>query len=430
MNIASTVKWFSALMVAFVAIAVLSAAGVAQERELTPEEQAKLHKLTAFLKKADEFLPTVNRIDKSSLPITFPYDVVLDHVDVDVAVGNGKPLPFMFDTGAPTYITQAISDANSGEVIIETVGAAGGGKLIWNPLRRLPSMTLENGLTIMDVTAQVGWEPESGLYCVTPHGLLGAPAMRNAVWQINYGSGEITVAASISQLDHIKDAIELPFTVKPNSLSPSPRVELGVGNGTLSFVVDTGGGIPLTINTKDLAKVGIEVPADAPVSVNLAGGAAGSFEIKLAGLQLPVKVGDREITTTVFVGDGMAPTTAGNMGHMFLKNFVVTFDWSENKMYLEPLAKNGSVELITDAQAAGIGMQGGKVIVNSLALGGPADKAGLSLGAVVTKVDGKSVEGINLDTYCDIQKTKLQSITTESGKTYDIGTIKGFLSGK
>ena len=125
----------------------------------------------------------------------------------------------------------------------------------------------------------------------------------------------------------------------------------------------------------------------------------------------------------------MAPTTAGNMGHMFLKNFVVTFDWSENKMYLEPLAKNGSVELITDAQAAGIGMQGGKVIVNSLALGGPADKAGLSLGAVVTKVDGKSVEGIN-DTYCDIQKTKPQSITTESGKTYDIGTIKGFLSGK
>jgi predicted metalloprotease with PDZ domain len=147
-------------------------------------------------------------------------------------------------------------------------------------------------------------------------------------------------------------------------------------------------------------------------------------------MQLPVKVGDREITTTVFVGDGMAPTTAGNMGHMFLKNFVVTFDWSEKKMYLEPLAKDGSVELISDAQAAGIGLQDGKVIVNSLALGGPADKAGLSLGDVVTKVDGKSVEGINLDTYCDIQKTKPTSATTASGKTYDIGTIKGFLSRK
>lgn len=430
MNIPSTMKRLSALTIAFVTTAFLSAAVVAQERELTPGEQAKLDKLTAFMKKAGEFLPMVNRIDKSSLPITFPFETVLDHIVVDVAVGDGKALPYMLDTGAPTYVTQAISDASPGEVLVETVGAAGGGALIWNPLQRLPSMTVENSLTIEDATAQIGWEPESGLYCVTPHGLLGAPAMRNAVWQINYGTGEITVAASVSQLDHIKDTIELPFTVKPNTLSPSPRVELGVGNGTLSFLVDTGGGIPLTINTKDLAEVGIEVPADAPVSVNLAGGAAGSFEIRLAGMQLPVKVGGREITTTVFVGDGMAPTTAGNMGHMFLKNFVVTFDWSENKMYLEPLATDGSVELISDVQAAGIGMEDGKVIVNSLALGGPAEKAGLSLVNVVTKVDGKSVEGINLDTYCDIQKSKPQSITTEAGKTYDIGTIEGFLSSK
>lgn len=414
----------------FLAMATLAVATAlaAQEPELTPEEQAKLHKLTAFLKTSDEFLPTVNRIDHSALPVTFPFDTVLDHVVVDVAVGDDKALPYMFDTGAPTFITRAIADANPGETLIETVGAAGGGKLIWNPLQRLPSMTVEDSLTIEDATGQVGWEPDSALYCVTPHGLLGAPAMRNAVWQIDYGTGNITVAASVDQLDHIKDAIELPFTVKPKSLSPTPVVELGVGNGTLSFVVDTGGGIPLTINTRDLAEVGVEVPADAPVSLNLAGGAAGSFEIKLAGLQLPIKVGDREITTTVFVGDGMAPTTAGNMGHMFLKNFVVTFDWSTNKMYLEPLAKDGSVELITDAQSGGIGLQDGKVIVNSLAVGGPAEKAGLSLGEVVTSVDGKRVEGITLDTYCDIARSKPQSVTTVAGKTFEIGTIEGFLS--
>lgn len=430
MNIVSVAKQLAAPVCALLLTAAVPAAVVAEDLKLTPEEQVKLNKLTAFLKKTDEFLPTVNRIEKSSLPITFPFETVLDHVVVDVAVGDGKAVPYMFDTGAPTYITRAISDANPGEVLIETVGAAGGGTLIWNPLRRLPSMTVENSLKITDATGQIGWEPDAGLYCITPHGLLGAPAMRNAVWQINYGSGEITVAASVSQLEHIKEAIELPFTVKPNTLSPSPRVELGVGNGTLTFVVDTGGGIPLTINTKSLEKVGIKVPADAPISVNLAGGAAGTFEIKLAGLQIPVKIGDRKITSTVFVGDGMAPTTDGNMGHMFLKNFVVTFDWSTNKMYLEPLAKDGNVELLSDVQAAGIGLQDGKVIVNSLAVGGPAEIAGLSLGEVVTKVDGKSVEGINLDTYCDIQKTKPQSVTTEADRTYDVGTIEGFLSRK
>jgi len=231
----------------------------------------------------------------------------------------------------------------------------------------------------------------------------------------------------VDQLDHVKDAIELPFKVKPNSLSPSPQVDLGVGSGTLTFVVDTGGGIPLTINTKDLAQVGIEVPDGAPVSVDLAGGAGGTFETRLAALRLPVKVGDRELTTTVFVGDGMAPTTAGNMGHLFLKNFIVTFDWSSNMMYLAPLAEDGSVELLADAQAGGIGLQGSKVIVNALALGGPAERAGLSLGDVVTQVDGKVVEGISLDDYCEILKSKPQSVTTAAGQTYDIGTIEGFL---
>lgn len=426
MNIANPKKVIAALVGSLACTTIVSVDVVAQQRELTPQEQTKLHRLTAFLKKADEFLPTVNRIDKSSLPMTFPFDVVLDHLVVDVAIGDGAALPYMFDTGAPTYITQAISDANPGEVLIETVGAAGGGALIWNPLRRVASMTVENSLTIMDATVQVGWEPESGLYCVSPHGLLGAPAMRNAVWQIDYGAGEITVAASVDPLEHIEGAIELPFKVKPNSLSPSPQVELGVGDGTLTFLVDTGGGIPLTINTKDLAKVGVEVPADAPSSLNLAGGAAGSFEIKLSAMQLPIKVGDREITTTVFVGDGMAPTTAGNMGQLFLRNFVVTFDWSQNKMYLDPLAADGSVELLSDAQAAGIGLQSGKVIVNSLALGGPAARAGLSLGDVVTSVDGNSVTGIDLDGYCALQKAKPRSITTEAGLTVDIGTVEGF----
>lgn len=401
---------------------------LAQELKLTPEEQVKLKTLTDFLQKSDDFLPTVNRIDPSSLPMTLPYDLVLDHIVVDVAIGDSEALPFMFDTGAPTYISQEISDSTPGDTIIETVGAAGGGQLIWSPLRKVPSIKVESGPTLMDATAQVGWEPESGLYCVSPHGLLGAPAMRNAVWQIDYGAKHITVAESVNQLDHIKGAIELPFTTKPNSLSPSPQVELGVGNGTLTFLVDTGGGIPLTINTKDLAEVGIEVPANAPMSLNLAGGAAGSFEIKLAGMQLPVKIGDKKINTTVFVGDGMAPTTAGNMGHMFLKNFIVTFDWTEKKMYLKPLTKDGSVELISDAQAAGIGMQGDKVIINSLAVGGPSDKAGLSLGEIVTKVDGKEVENISLEAYCNLLKTKPQSVTTKSGKTYEIGTIEGFFT--
>lgn len=400
----------------------------APDYKLGPEEQLKLKKLTEFLAKAEEFLPTVNQIDKTKLPATFPFDLILDHIVVDVAVGDSEALPFMFDTGAPTFITPAIAKTHGGDVIIETVSAAGGGKLLWTPMQSVASLKVENSLSITNATAEAGWKPGASLYCVTPHGLLGAPAMRNAIWQINYDTKNISVAASLDQLDHIEGAIKLPFTVKPNTLSPSPRVELGVGNGTLTFIVDTGGGIPLTINTAALAKVGLKVPDDAPVGATLAGGAAGSFESRLAGMTLPLKVGNTEMTATVLVGNGMAPTTDGNMGHMFLKNFVVTFDWSTGTMFLDPLDKDGNIETISDAPAAGIGLQDGKVIVSSLALGGPADKAGLTLGETVTRVDGKNVDGISRDAFCALRYTKPQKITTEAGKTFDVSPIKGFFS--
>ena len=145
-------------------------------------------------------------------------------------------------------------------------------------------------------------------------------------------------------------------------------------------------------------------------------------------MSLPIGIGDRTITTTVLVGDGMAPLTAGNMGHVFLQNFVVTFDWSAGKMYLDPLAEDGSIEPFADSPGAAVGLQDGKIIVTSLALGGPADQAGLKLGEVVTAIDGKDVSTISPEAYCQIADADKSELTTANGKRYDISKIKGFFA--
>ena len=126
--------------------------------------------------------------------------------------------------------------------------------------------------------------------------------MRNAVWQINHGTQEITVAAKVGQLDHIDAAISIPCTHKENSPSPTPQVELGVGNGTPEFVVDTGGGIPLTIYTADLASVGVVLANDPPRTGVLAGGAAGSFEMQLVAQTVRIRFGETELMVPVTVG--------------------------------------------------------------------------------------------------------------------------------
>ncbi len=302
-------------------------------------------------------------------------------------------------------------------MIIESAGRAGGNNLVWSPLMLMSELTIGGKLPVGQPTGEIGWSENNGFYCITPYGLIGAPLMRNAVWQIDYGAQEITVAADVSQLDHIEGAIAIPFQIKENTASPTPSIELGVGDGTLTFVVDTGGGIPPTINTADLASAGVELPENAPKSNALAGGAAGAFGMQMTVSTLPIRFGDRELKVPVTVGDGMAPGFAGNMGHTFLKNFVTTFDWATQTIHLDLLFEGDTLPALPSPSAASIGFNSDGVYVSSIPQGGPADQAGLTLGETITTVDGKDVVGITQEEFCDLRETRASSITTEAKPT-------------
>jgi hypothetical protein len=327
-------------------------------------------------------------------------------------------------------VTQELADAHGGEVIVETLSAAGGGILSWNPLRLYPKLTVGGAVTITKAMGEAPWKAPGALYCVSPHGLLGAPAMSNVVWQINYDTKKITAAASIDQLDHIKDAIKVPFARGPGT-SPTPHLQLGVGKGKLDFLVDTGGGIPLSINKKDFIKVGLEIPKDAPTGDNLAFGAGGAFASPMTFVEVPIKFGDTELVVQAAVAEGTAPGANGNIGHAFLQNFVVTVDYTTNTLYFDPLFEGNRLPQLNPPSGAGVMWADGKLIVSAVPKGGPADEAGLTVGKVVTKVDGKSVEGITIDDYCaTVFGTEHETVTTEDGKTYDASPVEGFFARK
>ena len=80
------------------------------------------------------------RMDQTTLPVTFPYTSVLGHVVVDVGVGGDPPAPFMFDTGAPTFVSSTLAQAHGGAVLDEVRIMAGGDTIISNPLQVVDSM--------------------------------------------------------------------------------------------------------------------------------------------------------------------------------------------------------------------------------------------------------------------------------------------------
>jgi hypothetical protein len=417
--------------------AIVGSAGplAAQEPSFTPEQIAEIQekgaKLQEFLNNQDAYLPTVNLIDAAQLPVTFPYTEIQDHVVVDVAFGDDAALPFMFDTGAGTLISREIQEANPSELVVETIGLAGGGQILITPTRRYPSLTVGDSVTVTEVLASDPWEGGDAFACITPNGLLGASSMQKAVWQVDYGTKQISVADSVDELEHIDGAIALPFMInEQNKMSPTPRVKLPVGNGEIEFIVDTGGGIPMAIEPAQLAAVGLELPADAPTFGTLSGGAAGAFEGEAQFMRLPIKFGDTELSVPITVAAGMGAGAGGNIGHMFLKNFVATFDFPNQMLYLDPLFEGTTVPDLADPPAAGFALQDGQVLVTSVPKGGPAEQQGAKVGDVITQVDGSSVEGISADEYCArfATTTTHETVTTASGATYDASPIDGFWS--
>jgi hypothetical protein len=431
----TTPRTASAIASALAIAALVGSASpiAAQDPSFTPEQlqelQDKATKLQEFLANQDTYLPTVNVMDAASLPVTFPYTEIQDHVVVDVAFGDNAALPFMFDTGAGTLVSREVQEANASELVIETIGLAGGGKFLITPTRRYPSLTVADAVTVTDVLASDPWEPGEAFHCITPNGLLGASSMAHGVWQVDYGTKHVSVASSVDQLEHIDGAIKLPFTInEQNKMSPSPKVRIPVGTGEIEFIVDTGGGIPMTIGPADLAAVGVELPADSPTFVTLTAGAGGQFQTEVQYTRVPVTFGDTELSVPVAVSPGMAPGAGGNIGHGFLKNFVATFDFPNQMLYLDPLFEGTTVPDPADPPAIGFGLSEGTLVVTSLAKGGTAEQAGAKLGEVVTKVDGTSVGGITVDDFCAAYANggTYTGITTSSGTTYDASPIADF----
>ena len=165
----------------------------------------------------------------------------------------------------------------------------------------VPSLAV-GPVKIGSTAAISGWVgPDNPLSCITQTGLIGANAMADAVWQIDYQAQTVTVAPSVDGLEHIDGAIAVPF-IAGQGIAPNPFIGFDLGSGSLAFEVDTGSDGGIAIGPKELAATGIEVPADAPTVSARGAGAQGVFDVELRYVDLPVQLGDTKVTLPVPFG--------------------------------------------------------------------------------------------------------------------------------
>jgi predicted aspartyl protease len=362
-------------------------------------------------------------VDATGLPVTVPYREVAGHLVIDVTLGDGsRTVPMIIDTGAPTIVSEEVAEVfgsgSSGTISTASIE----GKVFTSEVVTLPLLSI-GGVAFTDVGAVVGSiEPGNPFYCVTDAGFIGASLMQTGVWSIDPGAGTVTIAATANELPGLDKAVRFDFA-RASDVSPSPLVELPVGEGTLPVLLDTGSDGWLAVSPIDLDSVGGIVRIDAPAQEVLATTFGGVLGSRIAWSSAEVGLGQSG-TTPIATIDTL-PDGQGNAGTDLLRHFVVTLDWSEDVVYLQPL---DGVPLPSVPLSASVAWDDG-FVVGSRVLGQP-DADVLTLGTPVSAIDGRDVTRAPFDDFCrhllEGPAAYEMTVTGEVPTAIEVAPVDGF----
>ena len=366
-------------------------------------------------------------VDESTLPVTVPFDFVAGHIVVEATLADSdEPVALILDTGAPTILSDELADQTGGEVVGHLNTAAIDGTVIKEEIVPLTELRLGDA-TFTDVGSIKGFlEPDNPLSCISSNGLIGASLMKEAVWQIDYGTKQITIAPSVDDLDHVDGAIALGF-VSPNASSPSPQLPLLAGEGTLNFLIDTGSDGSLTVNPEDLAGIGMEVDPSGPAYGTEAAGSAGSYDARLLYAGVDLELGNQQLDGFPVATIESLQAGQGNIGNAFMSNYVVTIDWPQGNIYFDPVSDDPRPPA---PPAATIGWDGERITVGGVVEGSDAADAGIAIGQLVSSIDGRDVSAATRDDFCELYVAERREdgfeLTTDGGQTYQVSPVEDF----
>ena len=328
-------------------------------------------------------------VDPATLPVTMPYREVAGAIVIDVRLGNSdRSVPMLLDTGAPTIVSGPIAETY-GTGTAGTVSAASiDGRVVTSDVVALPRLAM-GGAVFSDVGAVVGaLEPGNPFACLSEAGFIGANLMRTAVWQLDPVAGVLTIAPSVDGLEHIEGADR--FDLLPASdISPSPVIELPLGEGALTTLLDTGSNGWLAAHPDDLDELGVAIPDDAPAMAILGTTADGATVTRARWVDAEPGSGVQPVAATELLPPGQAVA-----GMDYLSRHVVTIDWPGGVVYLDPIAD----VVPTVPTSASLAWDDG-FVVGSFVEGLPAND-GLELAAPVLAIDDEIVSDAPFDRFC------------------------------
>lgn len=277
---------------------------------------------------------------------------------------NGKTYNFIFDTGAPTAISQRIvEELNLGAIgdvemrdqsaILDSVKVANIERL------KLGDVTFKNTPAIIIKDIQL-------LGCFNIEGIIGSNILGNSVLQISSKNKTLTITDKPGKLN-LKKKNSIEMTTNP--IQNTPYIKAYYLNGDLianeSILVDTGmqGFYDLSVHVYSKAVKSIDVfktlyKAKGSYSAGFHGVAEASDSYKVFMPQLVI--GKTNFTNVT------VDTTTDNtsrMGSAVLDHGLMTLDFINKRFYFEPFEKSETIDVKEKTWPISLSMNGEKIIV-------------------------------------------------------------------
>lgn len=329
---------------------------------------------------------------------TVPFDLVENHVYVDVMLNGKGPYHMIFDTGGANVIDPAVAQEIGAFGKGSVQGSGVGAKTESFSFAKVDSLQVGDAVLrkqlFVVAPVRAGFGISAGR---SADGLIGWEVLARYVTTFDYADKRIVLATPGA--DAAPDGAHVvPFVFN----GTQPQIPCGIDGIASECTIDTGARDTMTFYAPYLA----EHPQVQPATLTAEGvsgfGVGGASSGRLGRLQTfsiddltlrDLVAGFSSATRGAFAN----PFTAANLGGNLLRRFNVTFDYPHETMALVPNANFAQPDTYERSGLFLVNLAGKKTVVDARP-GTPSAAAGIAKGDVITSINGTPTATMSLDT--------------------------------
>ncbi len=349
-----------------------------------------------------------------------PFRLLNNHIYADAQIDGKGTFQFIFDTGGQNILTPATAQKLGMKVEGNMPGMGVGDKAQDVGLTHVQSVQIGSAVLKNQIFGVLDFEPNA-VEGVTEQGMIGFAVFKRFVARIDYGAKTL-VLLEPSAFDPADAGTPVPFVFDGDI----PEVKGSFEGIPGQFDIDTGSRLGLTLTGPFVAANDLRAkhPKGADVVDGWGVGGASSAYVTRGKVMTIGSMTISNIVTgfaTQKKGAFSSASYQGNVGAGILKRFIVTFDYGHQIMYLKPI--KGHVDDLDTFDRSGmwINEAPGGFEVMDVTADGPAARAGLKTGDILTTVDGKRASATPV--YAMRQMLRDQNAGTVV--TFNVTTVSG-----